>query len=379
MTLAAPPAPAPQLDGVVATQSSICLLSADDNRLAYRGYDVRELAEQGTYEETAFLLLAGRLPQRADLKAFVAAVRAQQKLPRSILKLISAAPAGSDPMAVLRTAVSALGLEPTPPSEEVPAGVHPAALALTAQLPTLVAAIHRASRGERPVTPRRGPSVAANFLYMVHGHPAHDDVAGAFDEALILRADNELNPSTFAARIAAACRADLHGCVTAALAALAGPQHGGHALAVYKLLEEIATPARVQDAVDARIAMGKGFPGFGHPVYKGEDPRTAVMRRAAERACRAVGRGDWFELARLVEERARIATGKFAMVDFYLAPLYRAAEIPPQLFTPVFAVGRIAGWCAHIVEQYGLDGLIRPRAAYVGPLKQEYRSLRRRA
>jgi citrate synthase len=228
--------------------------------------------------------------------------------------------------------------------------------------------------------------LAANFLYMVHGREPQDAVATAFDEALTLRADNELNPSTFAARIAAACRADLHSCVTAALSALAGPQHGGHALAVYKLLEEIGTPDRVQGAVDARVnarsdapnSGGSGFPGFGHPVYKGEDPRTAVMRRAAERACASAGRNDWFELARLVEERARIGTGKFAMVDFYLAPLFRAADLPPALFTPIFAVGRVAGWSAHIVEQYGLEGLIRPRAAYVGPVMQEYRSLRRR-
>jgi citrate synthase len=147
---------------------------------------------------------------------------------------------------------------------------------------------------------------------------------------------------------------------------------------VYQLLEEIGTPDRVQAAVDARIAEGKGVPGFGHPVYKAEDPRTAVMRRAAERACAAAGTRNWFELARILEERACIGTGKFATVDFYLAPLYRAAHISPALFAPVFAVGRSAGWVAHIIEQYGLDGLIRPRAAYVGPLKQEYRSLRRR-
>lgn len=374
----APPSAAPQLGGVTATESSICLLSAEDNRLAYRGYDVRELAEQGSYEETAFLLLAGRLPQRAELKAFVAALRAHQKLPRSVLKLVAGAPAGSEPMPVLRTAVSALGLEPLPPVDGVPPGIHPAALALVAQLPTLVAAIHRIGRGEKPVTPRRSASYAGNFLYMVHGRELQDDVVAAFDEALILRADNELNPSTFAARVAAACRADLHGCVTAALAALAGPQHGGHAAAVYHLLQEIGTPDRVQPALDARIADGKGIPGFGHPVYRAEDPRTAVMRRAAERACIAAGTRDWFELAQIVEERARIGTGKYAMVDFYLAPLYRAANIPPALFTPVFAVGRIAGWAAHIIEQYGLKGLIRPRAEYVGPRKQEYRSLRRR-
>jgi citrate synthase len=363
---------------VVAAQSSICLLSADDNRLAYRGYDVVELAERGSFEETAYLLLAGGLPRRDQLNAFGTSLRARRKLPRSVQKLIRDTPPAAEPMALLRTAVSALGLEPPGP-DDVP-GIPPAALDLVAQMPTLVAAIHRSRRGEKPVTPRRGLASAANFLYMLTGAEPEPDLARAFDVALSLRADNELNPSTFAARVAAATRADVHGCITAALAALAGPLHGGHALAVYRLLGEIGTPDRVAQVLDARIAGGKSFPGFGHPVYQGEDPRTAAMRRAAEAAS---GGGDsdgrtWLALARAVEERARAATGKFANVDFYLAPLYRAAGIPPELFTLVFAVARIPGWLAHVLEQQAQEGLIRPRAAYVGAARQEYVSIRRR-
>jgi citrate synthase len=187
--------------------------------------------------------------------------------------------------------------------------------------------------------------------------------------------------------VAAATKADVHGCITAALAALAGPLHGGHALAVYRLLEETGSADRVAPVVDARLARGKSFPGFGHPVYRGEDPRTAAMRRAAEAAVAdAAGAApaggaasrSWLELARAVDTRARAATGKFANVDFYLAPLYHAAGIPPELFTPVFAVARIPGWLAHVLEQQAQEGLIRPRAAYVGPARQEYVSIRRR-
>ena len=377
MSHAAGPAsvPAPQLDGVIATQSSICLLSAEENRLAYRGYDVGELAEKGSYEETAHLLLAGRLPSRDQLADFARSLRERRKLPRRILRLLRDAPAGTDPMALLRTAVSALGLEPAVPSTlEIPA----AALDLLALMPTLVGALHRTGRGEKPVTPRRGLGTAANLLYLIHGQQPDRALAAAFDVGLSLRADNELNPSTFAARVAAATKADVHGCITAALAALAGPLHGGHALAVYRLLEEIGSAERLAAAVDARLATGKTFPGFGHPVYRGEDPRTAPMRRAAEAAADAVADQAWLDLARAVEARVREATGKFANVDFYLAPLYRAAGIPPELFAPVFAVARMPGWLAHVLEQQSQEGLIRPRAAYVGQRRQEFIPLRRR-
>jgi citrate synthase len=373
--MVAPPAGAPpdvsrRLDGAIAADSSICLLSAADNRLAYRGYDVADLARRATYEETAFLLLQGRLPDRQALREFTRQLRTAQRLPREIVGLVRrAAPAG-DPMAVLRTTVSALGV---PAHESAP---YADATALVAQLPALVAAIHRARQGERPLPPKRGLGIAAGFLYLLHGREAEAELVRAFDAALTLRADNELNPSTFAARVAAATRADVHGSVTAALAVLGGPQHGGHSLGAYRLLEEIGTLNRVEKVVAERLAQD-GVPAFGHPVYQ-EDPRTPPMREAAAAACEVARCGDWFGLARAVEERVRTATGKYPNVDFYLAPLFHAAKIPPELFTPVFAVGRIAGWTAHILEQYEQPGLIRPRAAYVGPEREEFRPLARR-
>jgi citrate synthase len=366
----------PQLDGVVATQSSICLLSAEDNRLAYRGYDVAELAEKASYEEIAYLLLAGQLPARDELDRFVLELRARHKLPRRVLRLLRDAGPGADPMVLLRTAVSALGLEATTPPEGI--SIPAPALDLMAQMPTLVAAIHRVARGDKPLTPRRSLGLAANLLFLLKGERPARELARSFEVGLSLRADNELNPSTFAARVAAATKADLHGCITAALAALAGPLHGGHALAVYRLLDEIASEDRVNLVVDARLGMGKAFPGFGHPVYRGEDPRTAAMRRAAEKAAAAAGERRWIELAQAVEARVRSASGRHPNVDFYLAPLYRAVGIPPELFSAVFAVARIPGWLAHAIEQQSQEGLIRPRAAYVGPRRQEYVPLRRR-
>jgi citrate synthase len=368
--------PTPQLDGIVATQSSICLLSADDNRLAYRGYDVAELAENGTYEETAYLLLAGKLPARGELDRLVLELRARQKLPRRVQRLLRELTPAADPMALLRTAVSALALEPTTPATDI--SIPGPALDLMAQMPALVAAIHRLGRGEKPLTPRRSLGVAANLLFLLGGEKPVRELARSVEVGLSLRADNELNPSTFAARVTAATKADLHGCITAALAALAGPLHGGHALAVYRLLDELASADGVTRVVDARLATGKPFPGFGHPVYRGEDPRTAAMRRAAEAAADAVGDRTWLELAQAVDARVRSATGTYPNVDFYLAPLYRAAGIPPELFPAVFAVARVPGWLAHVQEQQSQQGLIRPRAAYVGPRRQEYVPLRRR-
>ncbi len=368
--------PTPQLDGVVATRSSICLLSAEDNRLAYRGYDVAELAEKASYEETAYLLLAGKLPTRHELERFVQELRARHKLPRRVQRLVRDAGPGADPMSLLRTAVSAAGLEPATSAVDIP--IPGAALDLMALMPTLVAAAYRTGRGERTLTPRRSLGLAGNLLFLLRGETPRRELARSVEIGLSLRADNELNPSTFAARVAAATKADLHGCITAALAALAGPLHGGHALAVYRLLEEIESADRVAQVVDGRLATGNGFPGFGHPVYRGEDPRTAAMRRAAETAAGLGGDRTWLDLAKAVENRVRSATGKHPNVDFYLAPLYRVAGIPPELFSAVFAVARIPGWLAHVLEQQDQEGLIRPRAAYIGPARQEYVPIRRR-
>lgn len=370
--------PSRGLDDVVALQSAVSCLSAEDGRLAYRGYDVRELAEKSTFEETAFLLLVGHLPTAAELRRFTADLRAQQKLSPAALRALKSAPAGADPMAVFRSALGTLALEhgtALPPSPE-------AAMAqgrrLIAVAPTLVAAFHRLRSGQKPVLPRKSLSFAANFLAMLTGQPADREAARAFDAALILRAENELNPSTFAARVVASTGADVFAAILGAASALGGPRHGGHTRNVMRALEEIGSPDGVSQWLRDRRGRQARIPGFGHVVYQGEDPRTALLRGLAERACERAGLWTLFRTARELERGMERETGQHAIVDFYLAPLYRALGIPVDLFTAVFAVSRMPGWVAHVLEQYGDEKLLRPRAAYIGPLGLTYRPIRSR-
>jgi citrate synthase len=378
MTTPLPHGPSRGLDGVVALQSSVCRLSAEDGRLAYRGYDVRELAEKSTFEETAFLLLVGHLPTALELRRFTTDLRSQQKLSPAALRTLKATPAGADPMAVFRSALGTLALEHgtvLPPSPE-------AAMAqgrrLIAVAPTLVAAFHRLRSGQKPVLPRKSLSFAANFLAMLTGQPADPEAARAFDAALILRAENELNPSTFAARVVASTGADVFAAVLAAASALGGPRHGGHTRNVMRALEEIGSPDAVSQWLRERRERQARIPGFGHVVYQGEDPRTAFLRGLAERACERAGLWTLFRTARELELGMERESGQHAIVDFYLAPLYRALGIPVDLFTAVFAVSRMPGWVAHVLEQYGDDTMLRPRAAYTGPLELTYRPIRSR-
>jgi len=366
------------LDHVIALQSSVCRLSAEDGSLSYRGYDVSELGEKSTFEETAFLLLQGRLPTGPELRVFTANLRSLQKLSPGVLRALKALPPGADSMAGLRLALGVLALEhpvKLPPSHE---DALAQGLRLLACTPTIVAAQHRLRTGQKPIVPRKSLGFAANFLTMVTGTTPGRESERALDAALILRADNELNPSTFAARIAASTGADVFGAVIAAGCALAGPRHGWHTRNVMAALDEIATPERVPDWVRQHLARQKRIPGFGHVVYQGEDPRTKVLRGLAEAECQRAGHWAAFRTARELELTVQRETGQHAIVDFYLAPLYRALGLPTDLFTAVFAVSRMSGWVAHVLEQYGDEKLLRPRAEYVGPVDLEYRSLRKR-
>lgn len=353
-------------------ESAICLLDGERQQLGYRGYDVRTLSESSTYEEVAFLLVQGRLPEGRELRSFGAAVRRGMRLKPATRRLLAAVAGRADAMTALRTVVAGL-----PATEELgePWGPEEAA-ALTGKIAGIVAALHHRVAGTKVPEAVSGESFAANVLRLL----GHDDpdvrVTRAFDAALILRADNELNPSAYAARVAASCGTDLCGCVAAALAALGGPQHGGHSSAVRRMLEEVGSPGDVGAWVAARVSAGGPIPGFGHPVYR-EDPRTATTRGLAEVVCRRNGMPEWFELAQKVEERVVSATGKAANVDYYLGVLYKALGIPLALYTPIFAVARIAGWIAHAHEQRTVPGLIRPRATYLGPRDLRYPERRR--
>ncbi len=366
------------LDHVFALQSSICQLSAEDGRLAYRGYDVRTLGEESTFEETAALLVQGALPTGAELRVFTTELRARQKLSLVGTRTLKALPANTSAMDALRAVLSTLAAEQPvklPPSRE---DARDQALRLVAVTPTIVAAHHRLRSGEKPILPKKSVGFAANFLSMLQGAAPDPDAARALDIALILRAENELNPSTFAARVTASTGADVCGSVIAALSALAGPRHGWHTRNVLAALEEIGAAAQVEGWVRERLARQAKVPGFGHQVYRGEDPRTTLLRGLAERECARAGLEDLYQTARQLEVVALRETGQHAIVDFYLAPLYRAVGIPVELFTAVFAISRMPGWTAHVIEQYQDDKLIRPRAEYIGPVGLEYRPVRKR-
>jgi citrate synthase len=372
------PEPIHGLDNVLALQSSICRLSAEDGRLAYRGYDVRELGEKSSFEETAYLLVEGELPTGAQLRLFTTQLKAQQKLSTATVRVLKSLPAEADAMGALRAIVSLIALDqpvklPPIPEEALAQGVR-----LMGLTPTIVAAWHRLRTGQKPLLPKKSQSYAANFLTMLTGTPPDPAAERAFDTALILRADNELNPSTFAARVTAATGADVYGGVIAGLSALAGPRHGWHARHVMAAIEEIGTPERVGEWVRERLAQQKKIPGFGHVIYQGEDPRTSMLRDLAEQECQRAGLWPLFRTARELDLLVVRETGQHPIVDFYLAPLYRALGIPADLFTAVFALSRMCGWVAHIREQYGDDKLLRPRAEYVGPVDLAYRTLRQR-
>lgn len=359
-------------------RSSVCRLSAEDGRLAYRGYDVRELGERSTYEETACLLIRGKLPSAGELRSFSRELATRRKLSPGMVRTLRSLAAAADPMSALRAVLAVLAVEepvPVPPSHE-PAMEQ--GLRLVAVTPTAVAAFHRLRSGQRPLLPRKSRGTAENFLAMLTGADPAESSVRAFDTALILRADNELNPSTFAARVTASTGADVNGAVLAALSALAGPRHGWHTRNVMAALEEIAVPEQVGEWVRARLARQAKLPGFGHVVYRGEDPRTGLLRGLAEAECRRAGLWPLFRTAQELEQVALRETGQHAIVDYYLAPLYRALGIPTDLFTCVFAVSRMCGWVAHVLEQYGDDKLIRPRADYIGPVDLPYQPIRKR-
>jgi citrate synthase len=368
----------PNLDDVIALRSSVCRLSAADGRLSYRGYDVRELGERSTYEETAYLLLKGELPLAGELRAFAGELRGMQKLPRIGAKLLRQLPTGGDAMASIRVLVAATAQEhetPLPPTPEAALGQ---GVRLVAVAPTLVAAWHRRRLGLKPVLPRKSLGFAANFLAMLNGAPPDERAARALDCALILRADNELNPSTFAARVTASTGADVFGGVIAALSALAGPRHGWHARNVMQALEEIGPAERTGEWLADRLLHNVKIPGFGHQVYRGEDPRSELLRTLAESECERAGIGSLFRTARELERMMLQRTGQYPIVDYHLALLYRAVGLPTDLFTAVFAISRMPGWVAHILEQYQDDRLLRPRAEYIGPVDLPYRPLRQR-
>ena len=378
MPTAAETTPSRGLEGVVANESAICYVFGEEGRLIYRGYDIHDLADNSTFEETAFLLLKGDLPTREQLKEFVGQLKAAQKLDKVVQRVIKDAPLGANPMDVLRTAVSAAVLGDPDRHDNSPAAEYRKAVRLIAQLPTMVAMFHRLRNGQKPLAPRRGHSLAANLLYMTSGAAPQAEVEHALDVALILHADHELNASTFAARVIAATLADMHGAVTGAIAALAGPLHGGANTQVMKMLLDIKTPERAEAWIREALDRKQKIMGFGHRVYRTADPRAAHLRRMSEELGRKAGQAHWFAMQRTIEDVMKREKGLYCNVDFYSASTYYVMGIPLDLYTPIFAVSRVSGWCAHVLEQHADNRLIRPRAEYVGAMDRKWIPVRKR-
>jgi citrate synthase len=357
------------LEDAVVTSSSICYLDGDKGVLAYCGYDIHDLAGHATFEEVCYLLWHRRLPTRAELGDLRSQLAAARPLPDALLRLIRTLPR-ADGMDALRTLTSALAHYEAEATANTPHANYRKSIGLTAQLSTLVAAIGRTNASRQPIDPDPVLSHAANFLYMLNGERPDALATRAFDIALILHADHELNASTFAARVAAATLTDLHSSMVAAIGTLKGPLHGGANADVMRMLLEIgkdAPPERVDDYVRGKLARKEKIPGFGHRVYRTEDPRATHLRRMSRELGQRAGQPQWYEMSERIETVVRADKKLYPNVDFYSASTYYVLGIPIELFTPIFAVSRISGWTAHVLEQYANNRLIRPRADYGGP------------
>ncbi|HET7207412.1 MAG TPA: citrate synthase [Terriglobales bacterium] len=356
------------LEGVVATTSSICYIDGERGVLAYRGIDIHELADNSTFEEVCYLLWYGRLPNRTELNALRDRLAEERKLDASIYHRMQLAPKHALPMDVLRTMVSALSFyDPEEKNNDRDANLHKA-IRLTSQIAMIVAAYDRIRKGKEVVQPDRSLSHAANFLLMLNGKPPSQTAEHALDIALILHADHELNASTFAARVTAATLSDMHSAITSAIGALKGPLHGGANEAVFHILEAIdRSGADPVEYVKGMLAQKKKVPGFGHRVYHTEDPRATHLRKMSHDLGNSSGEPKWFDFSQRIESFIKADKKLNANVDFYSASTYHTLGIDVDLFTPVFAVSRISGWTAHVIEQLDDNRLIRPRADYVGP------------
>jgi len=370
--------PGTGLRNVVAGESAICFIDGERGVLVYRGIDIHALAENSTFEETAFLLHRGSLPTRAQLASFSQELARARPVPGAVVDVLRLLPAATHPMTALRTAVSALGAVDPDAGDDSLAASGRKALRLVAQMGTVVALVERVRTGRPAVMPDPTLSHAANFLYMITGQRPSPSAEKAMDMALVLHADHEFNASTFAARVAASTLADMHGAITAALATLKGPLHGGANEAVMKTLEEIGTPERAEGWVRDALAAKKKIMGFGHAVYRTEDPRATHLRRMSKQLGEAQGERLWYDLSERLEGIVRAQKNLNANVDFYSASVYHCLGIPTDLFTPVFAVSRIAGWTAHVLEQLTNNRLIRPESEYTGPRDVAYVPIDRR-
>ncbi|MBI1845879.1 MAG: citrate synthase [Candidatus Rokubacteria bacterium] len=366
------------LEGVVAAETQLCDLDGANGRLAYRGYDIADLARQATFEEVCYLLWRGELPKPGQLDRLSVELIAARPIPSALVDAFRLMPKDTDPMRALQAAVAILGMsDPETTDNSHEANVRKAAR-LTSQMATAICAHHRIRSGQEPIAPATTLGHAANFLYMLTGQRPSPVVTKAFDGSLTLYAEHELNASTFTTRVIVSTQSDMHSAVAGGVGALKGPLHGGAGEAVMRTLMEIGEVANVDAFTEKALAEKRRLMGFGHRVYKAGDPRAAILRGMAEDACRQSGQFKWYEMAVALHDRINKAKGLIPNVDFYSAPLFYSLGIPVDLFTPVIAAGRIAGWSANIVEQHDDNRLIRPRGEYIGPTRRAWMALEKR-
>lgn len=360
------------LEGIVVTQSRVCTIDGEKGELIYGGYDIDDLARNTTFEEVLHLLWSGDLPNRSELDELKRRLAAERPIEAGVLDLLRAFPKDADPMAVLRTAVSALALYDAESEDMSAEANRRKALRMTAKMPTIVAAYDRIREGKEPVAPKAGLDTAANFLYMLNGEEADDVRLRTMDAALVLHAEHGMNASTFSARVTAGTLADIYSAVVSAIGTLKGPSHGGANSRVMDMLREIEESGKqpkewVRDALEEK----RRIMGFGHRVYRALDPRATVLRELAERIMSGSGDTRWLELSdevRTAMDAEMKARDKkiYANVDFFSASVYYTLGIKQDLFTTIFAMSRVGGWTAHLFEQYADNRLIRPRAKYIG-------------
>jgi citrate synthase len=367
------------LQGVYFDRTETTFIDGKEGILEYRGYSIHDLAARSTFEETSYLLLYGALPTKEQLAAFDAELKAARKLPEPIFSVIETVK-DSHPMDVLRTAVSALAsFDPDRNDMSVEATFRKG-IRLTSQVATIVMAHHRIRHGKKPIEPRKDLSHAANFLYMLEGKVPTPETAELMDRDFVLHADHGSNASAFTARVVAGTNADMHGAITAAIAALSGPSHGGAAENVMQMAREIGEPENAEKYVKDLIAARKRVMGFGHRVYKAEDPRARHLKEGVRKLSAEKGEPKWFAILEAVQDAMKpyARRGIHVNVDFFAGVVYYLNGIPQDLFVPIFAVGRVPGWTIQVVEQYRHNILIRPLMAYTGGHAREYVPIEKR-
>ncbi|WP_038068421.1 citrate synthase/methylcitrate synthase [Thermus scotoductus] len=371
------------LEGVLFTESRMCFIDGEAGRLYYYGIPIQELAEKSTFEETTFLLLHGRLPKREELEGFKKELARRRALPEHILESFRRYPLSAHPMSFLRTAVSELGMLDPTEGDISQEALYQKGLDLIAKFATIVAANKRLREGKEPLAPREDLSHAANFLYMANGVEPSKEQERLMDAALILHAEHGFNASTFTAIAAFSTETDLYSAITAAVASLKGPRHGGANEAVMKMIREIGTPKRAREWVREKLAKKERIMGMGHRVYKAFDPRAGVLEKLARIVAETHGHSTEYQILKIVEEEAGKVLnprGIYPNVDFYSGVVYSDLGFGLEFFTPIFAVARISGWVGHILEYKALDNrLLRPDAKYTGELDVPYVPLEARA